>query len=54
MTKPSEGRIEVFGIDALTDPDRVRQNIGYVPQSLSFVMHQHKNFKYEKLNRSVY
>ena len=37
LTKPSEGSIEVFGINALTDPDRVRQNIGYVPQSLSLV-----------------
>jgi ABC-2 type transport system ATP-binding protein len=37
LTKPSEGSIEVFGINALSDPDRVRQNIGYVPQSLSLI-----------------
>lgn len=37
LTKPNSGSIQVFGIDAISDPDRVRQNIGYVPQSLSLV-----------------
>jgi ABC-2 type transport system ATP-binding protein len=37
LTKPSEGSIQVFGINAISDPDKVRQNIGYVPQSLSLV-----------------
>jgi ABC-2 type transport system ATP-binding protein len=37
LTKPTGGSIQVFGIDAISDPDRVRQNIGYVPQSLSLV-----------------
>jgi ABC-2 type transport system ATP-binding protein len=37
LTKPSEGSIQVFGVDAISDPDKVRQNIGYVPQSLSVI-----------------
>jgi len=37
LTKPTGGSIQVFGINAISDPDRVRQNIGYVPQSLSLV-----------------
>jgi ABC-2 type transport system ATP-binding protein len=37
LTKPSEGSIEIFGINAVSYPDKVRQIIGYVPQSLSLI-----------------
>jgi ABC-2 type transport system ATP-binding protein len=37
LIRPSSGRIEVFGVNVAQDPDKVRQNIGYVPQSLSLV-----------------
>ncbi|MGA8848813.1 MAG: ATP-binding cassette domain-containing protein [Dehalococcoidia bacterium] len=35
LIKPTAGKIRVFGLDALTDPDRVRQMAGYVPQDVS-------------------
>jgi ABC-2 type transport system ATP-binding protein len=37
LTKPSSGSIEIFGINILSHPDQVRQNIGYVPQNLSLI-----------------
>lgn len=37
LTRPSSGKIEIFGKDTVQHPDEVRQNIGYVPQSLSLV-----------------
>jgi ABC-2 type transport system ATP-binding protein len=37
LTKPSSGSIEIFGINALSHPDQVRLNIGYVPQNLSLI-----------------
>lgn len=37
LIRPTAGRIEVFGTDVVSNPDRVRQRIGYVPQSLSLV-----------------
>ncbi len=37
LTKPSEGSIEIFGVNALSHADQVRQSIGYVPQSLSLI-----------------
>jgi ABC-2 type transport system ATP-binding protein len=35
LIKPTAGKIRVFGLDALTDADRVRQMAGYVPQDVS-------------------
>jgi len=35
LIKPTSGKITVFGVDALTDPAKVRQISGYVPQDLS-------------------
>jgi ABC-2 type transport system ATP-binding protein len=35
LIKPSSGNIKVFGIDALTYPDKVRAMAGYVPQDVS-------------------
>jgi ABC-2 type transport system ATP-binding protein len=35
LIKPTEGRINVLGINALTHPDKVRQLSGYVPQDVS-------------------
>jgi ABC-2 type transport system ATP-binding protein len=35
LIKPTAGSIRVFGLDALTDPDAVRQMAGYVPQDVS-------------------
>jgi ABC-2 type transport system ATP-binding protein len=35
LIKPTAGSIRVFDLDALTDPDRVRQMAGYVPQDVS-------------------
>jgi ABC-2 type transport system ATP-binding protein len=37
LTKPCSGSIEIFGINALSHPDQVRTNIGYVPQNLSLI-----------------
>jgi len=33
--RPSKGRIEVLGIDAVSDPQKVKANIGIVPESES-------------------
>jgi ABC-2 type transport system ATP-binding protein len=35
LLKPDEGTVTVFGVDAATQPMRVRRLIGYVPQLLS-------------------
>jgi ABC-2 type transport system ATP-binding protein len=35
LIRPTAGSIRVFGLDALADPDRVRQMAGYVPQDVS-------------------
>ena len=33
--RPSKGRIEVLGVDAVNDPQKVKANIGIVPESES-------------------
>ena len=33
--RPSKGRIEVLGVNAVTDPQKVKANIGIVPESES-------------------
>ena len=33
--RPSKGRIEVLGVDAVADPQKVKANIGIVPESES-------------------
>ena len=33
--RPSKGHIEVLGVDAVTDPQKVKANIGIVPESES-------------------
>ena len=33
--RPSKGRIEVLGVDAVDDPQKVKANIGIVPESES-------------------
>jgi ABC-2 type transport system ATP-binding protein len=35
LTKPTSGTIEVFGVDALSSPQQVRQMLGFVPQAIS-------------------
>jgi ABC-2 type transport system ATP-binding protein len=35
LVKPSSGSIQIFGINALIDPDKVRHLVGYVPQDVS-------------------
>ncbi len=35
LIKPTSGNISVFGINALTHPDKVREMAGYVPQDVS-------------------
>ena len=35
LTKPTAGAIKVFGVDALTSPQRVREMLGFVPQAIS-------------------
>jgi ABC-2 type transport system ATP-binding protein len=35
LIKPTAGSVRVFGFDALTDPDKVREMAGYVPQDVS-------------------
>jgi ABC-2 type transport system ATP-binding protein len=35
LTKPTSGRIRIFGLDALSSSWRVRQMLGYVPQAIS-------------------
>jgi len=35
LLKPTSGRVSVMGIDVVSEPDRVRRIIGYVPQDLS-------------------
>lgn len=35
LTRPTAGTIRVFGVDALTSPQRVRQMLGFVPQAIS-------------------
>jgi ABC-2 type transport system ATP-binding protein len=35
LLKPDEGKVSVFGVDAVAQPMRVRRLIGYVPQLLS-------------------
>jgi ABC-2 type transport system ATP-binding protein len=35
LIRPTAGSIRVFGLDALTYPDKVRQMAGYVPQDVS-------------------
>jgi ABC-2 type transport system ATP-binding protein len=35
LTKPTSGRLRVFGVDVSTSPEAVRAMMGYVPQSLS-------------------
>ncbi len=35
LIQPTSGSIEIFGINALTHPDRIRQIAGYVPQDVS-------------------
>jgi ABC-2 type transport system ATP-binding protein len=35
LIRPTAGKIRVFGLDALTDPDKVREMAGYVPQDVS-------------------
>lgn len=37
LAKPSGGSIEIFGMNAFSHGDQVRQSIGYVPQSLSLI-----------------
>jgi ABC-2 type transport system ATP-binding protein len=35
LIKPTSGKVSVFGINALTHPDKVREMAGYVPQDVS-------------------
>jgi len=35
LTRPTSGAIRVFGVDALTSPQRVREMLGFVPQAIS-------------------
>ncbi len=35
LAKPDEGKIEVGGVDAVTDPKQVRQRLGYVAQEVA-------------------
>jgi ABC-2 type transport system ATP-binding protein len=35
LVKPTSGTISLFGVDALTQPNRARQMAGYVPQEVS-------------------
>jgi ABC-2 type transport system ATP-binding protein len=35
LIKPTSGNVSVFGINALTHPDKVREMAGYVPQDVS-------------------
>jgi ABC-2 type transport system ATP-binding protein len=35
LIKPTSGKVSVFGVDALTHPDKVREMAGYVPQDVS-------------------
>jgi len=35
LVRPDQGKIEIAGADLLTDPDKVRGLIGYVPQELT-------------------
>jgi ABC-2 type transport system ATP-binding protein len=35
LVKPTAGTINIFGVDALTHPNRARQMAGYVPQEVS-------------------
>jgi len=35
LTKPTAGAIRVFGVDAMSSPQRIRQMLGFVPQAIS-------------------
>ena len=35
LTRPTAGEIRVFGVDALGNPQRVREMLGFVPQAIS-------------------
>jgi ABC-2 type transport system ATP-binding protein len=35
LTKPTAGSIRVFGVDALSSPQQVREMLGFVPQAIS-------------------
>ena len=35
LTRPTAGKLEIFGTSVIENPDDVRKSIGYVPQSLS-------------------
>ena len=35
LIKPTSGNVSVFGVNALTHPDKVREMAGYVPQDVS-------------------
>jgi len=35
ISRPTKGAIQVFGVDALSSPDRVRGMLGFVPQAIS-------------------
>ena len=35
LTKPTAGAIRVFGVDAVTSPQRIREMLGFVPQAIS-------------------
>jgi ABC-2 type transport system ATP-binding protein len=35
LTKPTSGRLRVFGVDVLDSPEAVRNMLGYVPQTIS-------------------
>ncbi|NCW25241.1 MAG: ATP-binding cassette domain-containing protein, partial [Betaproteobacteria bacterium] len=36
LNKPSQGSVEVMGVDVLADPEKARRQLGVVPQELVF------------------